>query len=236
MFFYIFSIAVTPATSTLCILVFQIGCLSFTKKIPSCLPMFLIILSNDIHVNPGPHFHNSFLNFMNWNLNSLAKENFGRVQLIEAHNSIFNNDFISICETSLNDSLELPKTLLDDYVFVPANNPANTRHGGVGLFYKTSLPVIVRNDFSFDESIVVELNFGKKNFFLLFYTEILLPIIHLQNFKPSWLILKIYTPKSKLKNLLQHSLQVTSMLTYSFGSPMVIQLPKALLLKIFLPY
>ena len=70
---------------------------------------------------------------MNWNLNSL---NFQRVQLIEAHNSIFNYDFISICETSLNDSVELPGTLLDEYIFVSANKPANTRHGGVGLFYK----------------------------------------------------------------------------------------------------
>ena len=52
---------------------------------------------------------------MNWNLNPLAKENCQRVQLIEAHNSIFNYDFISICETSLNDSVELPGTLLDEY-------------------------------------------------------------------------------------------------------------------------
>ena len=57
---------------------------------------------------------------MNWNLNSLVKENFGRVQLIEAHNSIFNYDFIFICETSLNDSVELQETLLDDYIIVPA--------------------------------------------------------------------------------------------------------------------
>ena len=105
---------------------------------------------------------------MNWNLNSLAKENFERVKLIEAHNSIFNYDFISICETSLNDSVELPVTLLDEYVFVPANNSANTRHGGVGLFYKTSLPVIVRNDLSFNESIVVEFNFAQKNIFYCF--------------------------------------------------------------------
>ena len=65
-------------------------------------------------MNPGPHFHNSYFNFMNWNLNSLAKENSQRVQHIEAHNSIFNYDFISICETSLADSVELPGTLLDD--------------------------------------------------------------------------------------------------------------------------
>ena len=59
---------------------------------------------------------------------------------------------------------------LNDYTFVPANNPVNTRNGGVGLFYKNSLPVIVRNDLSFDESIVDELKFGrKKNFFTVLY-------------------------------------------------------------------
>ena len=98
-------------------------------------------------------------------INSLAKDNFQRVRLIEAHNSIFNYDLISICETSLNDSVELPEILLNDYTFIPANNPANTRNGGVGLFYKNSLPVIVRNDLSFDESIVVELKFGRKKIF-----------------------------------------------------------------------
>ena len=67
---------------------------------------------------------------MSWNVNSLAKDEFQRVTLIEAHNSIFNYDLISICETSLNDSVELPETLLKEYTFIPANNPANTRHGG----------------------------------------------------------------------------------------------------------
>ena len=71
---------------------------------------------------------------MSWNLNSLAKDNFQRVSLIEAHNSLFNYDLISICETSLNDSVELPEPPLNEYTFVSANNPANTRHGGVDLF------------------------------------------------------------------------------------------------------
>ena len=52
---------------------------------------------------------------MSWNVNSLAKDDFQRVTLIEAHNSIFNYDLISICETSLNDSIELPETLLKEY-------------------------------------------------------------------------------------------------------------------------
>ena len=63
--------------------------------------------------------------------------------IVEAHNTLFNYDLISICETSLNDSVELPETLLDDYTFLPANNPANVRHGGVGNLFKNSLPVIV---------------------------------------------------------------------------------------------
>ena len=45
---------------------------------------------------------------MSWNVNSLAKENFQRAHLIEVHNSIFNYGLISICETRLNDSVELP--------------------------------------------------------------------------------------------------------------------------------
>ena len=76
---------------------------------------------------------------------------------------------ISIGEPSLNDSVELPETLLGEYIFVPANNPTNTRHGGVGLFYKNYLPVIGRNDLSFDESIVVKLKFGKNIFSTVLY-------------------------------------------------------------------
>ena len=110
-------------------------------------------MSNDVHLNPGPAFHNNFFNFLYWNLNSLAKDNFERVHLIEAHNSIYNYDLMAVCETSLNDSVELPETLINDYTFVSANNPLNTRYGGVGLFYKNSLPVTVRRDLSFDESI-----------------------------------------------------------------------------------
>ena len=85
---------------------------------------------------------------MNWNLNSLTKDNFHRVDILEAHNSIFNYDLISVCETNLNDTINLPDTLLNDYTFVSANHPLNRKHGGVGLFYKDSLPINVRCDLS----------------------------------------------------------------------------------------
>jgi len=136
---------------------------------PPWIIFLKIILSNDIERNPGD-FINGFFNFCNWNLNSLAKDNFSRVQLLEADNSGFNYDLISLCETSLNDSVELPNNLIENYTFLPSNNPNNTRHGGVGLFYKNSLPLIVRDDLAFDETIVVELKFGsKKIFFTVIY-------------------------------------------------------------------
>ena len=93
---YIFHLAITPIASILCIMVFQNWCHSCTQKSPRWLQILLIILSNDVSRNPGPPFRNSFFNFMSWNVNSIAKDDFQRVHLIEAHNSIFNCDLISI--------------------------------------------------------------------------------------------------------------------------------------------
>ena len=168
-------------------------------------------------------------------MNSLAKDNFQRVRLIEAHNSLFNYDMISICETSLNDSVELPEPLLNDYTFIPANNSANMRHGGVGLFYKNYLPVVVRNDLSFDESIVVEMKFGRKRiFFTVLYQS---PAFHynspnfqtfLSNFNNLYAKIKSENP------YMQHFLLVTLMLTPSFGGLMETRLQKVVKLNICL--
>ena len=80
----------TPATSTIWV------------------PFLVLILSNDIHLNPGPpqtDFSGGFLSFCNWNLNTLSKNDFYRITLLEAHNTEYNYDIISLCETSLNDSI-----------------------------------------------------------------------------------------------------------------------------------
>ena len=82
-----------PATCTRCLIIFQIWCHTYVKRVPHWLPIILIILSNDVHLNPGPQFQNNFFNFMSWNVNSLAKENFHCVHLIEAHNSQLGPNF-----------------------------------------------------------------------------------------------------------------------------------------------
>ena len=89
---FILSGAISPTTHILSIFVFQIWCHVYCSNVPRWLPFILILLANDIELNPGPPRQNQFLNFMNWNLNSLVKENFGRVGLIEAHNAIFDYD------------------------------------------------------------------------------------------------------------------------------------------------
>ena len=163
--------AVCPASHLLCIVITFVTCTLISRKVPVWVSLLLLLLSNDIEVNPGPDsgpglsYHKNFFTFMNWNLNSLSKDNFQRVQAIEAHNTLFNYDLISICETSLNDSIEIPDPLLNNYTFIPANHPDNVAHGGVGLFYKNTLPIKHREDLSFDESIVVELKFGRKKIF-----------------------------------------------------------------------
>ena len=100
-------------------------------------------------------------------LNSLVKNKFKRVDLIKAYNSIFNYDLISICETSLNHSVDIPDPLLKEYKFIPANHPGNESHGGVGLFFiiKYHCQLFPGKNLAFDECVVIELKFGRKKIF-----------------------------------------------------------------------
>ena len=85
----IFTDSISPATHILSILVFQIWYHALSRNVPKWLPLLLILLASDIELNLGPSLQNQFLSFMNWNLNSQVKDNFGGVGLIEAHNTIY---------------------------------------------------------------------------------------------------------------------------------------------------
>ena len=163
----LFVSAMTPGSHLLSLIITLILCRLCVRKIPNWVFLLFLMLANDIEFNPGPRYHEGFFSFMNWNLNSLVKNNFERVKLIEAHNSLFNYDIISLCETGLNASTEIPDPLLNDYTFISANHKNNASHGGVGLFFKNSLPLTNRSDIAFNESIVVELNFRRKKIFFI---------------------------------------------------------------------
>ena len=144
---------------------------SFSYRPHDCFALWYIFLSlslsKDIHPNPGPYseFSSSFLTFCNWNLNSISKDDFYRVSLLEAHNTVFNYDIISLCETSLNATVNVKENILPGYHFVSQNNPDGSKNGGVGIFYKESLPLRIRQDLSFGECLVSEIMFGRKKIF-----------------------------------------------------------------------
>ena len=124
-----------------------------------------------MHPNLGPiinsdtGFNSGFLSFLNWNINTLGKDDFHRVSLIEAHNSVFNYDIISLCETSITDNITVPENILKGYHYYPCNHSSGEKKGGVGIFYKDSLQLKIRADLSFDECIVTELTFSRKKIF-----------------------------------------------------------------------
>ena len=134
-----------------------------------------------------------FILFCNWNLNTLSKDDFHRITLLEAYNANHGYDIISLCETSLNDTIQIPENILPGYKFQSCNHP--DRNGGVGIFYKETLPLRIRHDLSFDECIVSELVFGRKKSSLQYcigthrITPILVNLILLLK------TLKIYTYK-----------------------------------------
>ena len=135
-----------------------------------CFFEMLLLLSSDIETQPGPNFNAGSFSFCNWNINTLSKNDFQRVSFLEAHNSIFKYDIISLCETSLNHVTKVPANILKGYQFFSLNHPSGDKKGGVGIFYKETLPLKIRDDLSFEECMVTELKCGhKKIFFTVLY-------------------------------------------------------------------
>ena len=135
-------------------------------------------------------------------------------------NSMLVIRYVSLCETTLNESIEIPDPLLNDYTFIAANHPDNVTHGDVELFCKISLPLKLRNDLAFRESIVVEHKFGrKKMFFTVIYRS--------PSFKYSSIEFNDFISNSKVvhtkiqaENTLLPFILEISMVIPNFGGPM----------------
>ena len=95
---------------------------------------------------PGPKDNScDCLSICHWNLNSICGHNFIKLSLLRAYISISKIDIICLSETYLDssiptddDNLELP-----GYNLVRADNPNNTKRGGVCIYYHNSLPLKV---------------------------------------------------------------------------------------------
>ena len=211
--FKTFHMAIINTTSRSCIHIayITIACMyHFPFEVISIwVCLMRLVVCPDIHPNPGPahsnNFTGGFLSFCNWNLNTLSKEDFYRITLLEAHNTQYNYDIISLCETSLDDATTVPD--MPGYKFHSCNHPDGNRSGGVGIFYKESLPLKIREDLSFSESIVCELIFGHKHiFFTVLYRN---PMNKANSDEFNTFIESLENLNAKIKNLKPYAMFFT---------------------------
>ena len=97
----------------------------------------LLILCEDIEVNPGPG-HWTSLSFCQWNLNSISVHDFVKISLLEAYNAIHKFDIICLPGTFLNSILQNDddSLVLNEYKLVRADNSSNLKRGGVSIYFK----------------------------------------------------------------------------------------------------
>ena len=64
---YLLATAVCPASHLLCLIIIFITCTYVSRKVPVWVSLLLVLLSNDIEINPGPglSYHENFFTFMN---------------------------------------------------------------------------------------------------------------------------------------------------------------------------
>ena len=134
---------------------------------------FLILLSADVEINPGPR-HNSgeFFSICHWNLNSVSDYNYTKLSSLKAFVAVHKFDIICLSETYLDSSVAPDDDNLEisGYSLVRSDHPSNNKCGGVCVYYKNFLPLRVLDIQYLHECINFELKIGDKlcNFVALY--------------------------------------------------------------------
>ena len=119
-----------------------------------------LLLSGDIETNPGPRRNlSNHFTICHWNLNSISAHNFAKVQLLKAYLAVHKFDIVCLSETYLNSSFPFDDDNLDipGYIMIRVDHPANSKRGGVCMYYKNCLPLKVLDIRFLHESIAFEL-------------------------------------------------------------------------------
>ena len=105
-------------------------------------------MSGDAEVNLGPKrnsYQSQIFLLCHWNLNSLIAYSFARVSLLTAYVSVNKFDIVCLWETFfISDILADDENLqMPGYSIARVDHPSNIKRGGVCVYYKTSLPLIL---------------------------------------------------------------------------------------------
>ena len=126
---------------------------------------FLILLGGNVHKNPGP------LSFCHWNLGGLPTENFLKKFLLQAFLSVNDFDIVVLGETHLTSKITNNDLEIDGYSFERCDHPGDSPRGGIGVYYKSTLPCIFKPQLTkLTETLVFQVKVGaKKCFFTCMY-------------------------------------------------------------------
>ena len=104
----------------------------------------------------------SSLSVCHWNLNSLPAHSFTKLTQLKAYNSIYKYDFICLSETYLDSSTPDNLIEIEGCKLIRADHPDNIKGGGVCIYYKESLPLLVINTPYLKEALLLEMDYNNK--------------------------------------------------------------------------
>ena len=133
--------------------------LFFIQNLPSCC--------GGIEENPGPQY--SPLTFCHWNLNGLTAHDSTKISLLQAYITQHNYDIICLTETFLNCSIlsDDNRIKIDGYNLIRSDHPSDSKKGGVCIYYKEHIPLILRDDINtLDNCLVTEIRSQNEKCFL----------------------------------------------------------------------
>ena len=128
--------------------------------------IFLILLSGDVEINPGSRCNtDETFSICHWTLSSLLAYNYNKLFLLRAYSTVYKFDVICLSETYLDSTVASDDANLEitDHNLVRSDHPANTKRGGVCLYYKTCLPLKVVDIQYLNEYINFELKIVDKH-------------------------------------------------------------------------
>ena len=115
-----------------------------------------LFLSVDTETNTDPRRTlNNHITICHWNLNSISVHNFAEVQLLKVYSAVHKFDIECLSETYLKSSFPIDDNKMDilGYIKVRDDHPANSKSGGVCMYYKNCLPLKVLDIIFLHESI-----------------------------------------------------------------------------------
>ena len=127
----------------------------------------LLLLHGDIETNPHPNKKCKSFTSCHWKDNSLTA-NMLKLSSVTVCNSIHKYDFICICETYLDSSVQSVDRDISNngYNLVYADPQSNNKRGGVCIYYQESLAVqLVKINYP-NQCLLCEVSFNNKKSYI----------------------------------------------------------------------